>query len=343
MIDDKTTDLYCKESNRRFYVTFFISVLLLLVSMMFAFSFGAKSLPLETVWNALWKGSQDNIDYQVLQFVRFPRVLAAALVGAAFAVAGALMQGVTRNPLADVGVLGINAGAAFVVALTFVFFPQLPFSALMVLSFLGAACTTMLIFLLGMNSPGGLTPIKLTLAGTVIASMLHSLTSGIAIYFELSQDLAFWYAGGVAGVEWAQFLLIAPILLIVLMFSMLLGKPLSLMAMGEEIATNLGLNTKRIRLLAVLCALLLAGVSVSAVGSIAFVGLVIPHISRKLVGVDYRFVLPMSAVLGAFLLVVADLVARTIDPPKEFAIGVIVAMIGVPFFLFIARREKRRL
>lgn len=338
-----TNQIYCKDNQHTFYLTLTLSIILLLISMLIAISLGAKDLPLSTIWQAIWQFDEANIEHQVLQSVRFPRVFAAALVGAAFAVAGALMQGVTRNPLADVGVLGINAGATFVVALSFVFFPHLPFSLLMVLSFLGATCTTILIFAMGMNSPGGLTPIKLTLAGTVMASLLHSLTSGIAIYFELSQDLAFWYAGGVAGVEWPELLLIAPVLFLVLGIAMFLGKPLSLMAMGEEIAVNLGLNTKRIRILAIVFALLLAGVSVAAVGSIAFVGLVIPHIARKFVGVDYRFVLPISAVLGALLLMLADLVARTIDPPKEFAIGVIVAMIGVPFFLFIVRKEKRSL
>ncbi|MGY3188070.1 FecCD family ABC transporter permease [Lysinibacillus sp. TE18511] len=338
-----TNQLLCKTNTKAFYTTLLISTILLLCSLFFALSFGAKSLPLSTVWEAIWQFDESNVEHQVLHSVRFPRVLASALVGAAFAVAGTLMQGVTRNPLADVGVLGINAGATFVVAISFVIFPNIPFTLLMILSFIGATCTTLFIFFLGMNAPGGLTPLKLTLAGTVIASMLYSLTAGIAIYFELSQDLAFWYAGGVAGVEWPQLIAIAPIIVTVLIAAMLLGKSLSIMAMGEEMAINLGLNTKRIRILAIIFALLLAGVSVAAVGSIAFVGLVIPHIARKFVGVDYRFVLPISALLGALLLVIADLVARTIDPPKEFAIGVIVAMIGVPFFLMIARKEKRAL
>lgn len=338
-----TNQLLCKTNTKAFYTTLLISTILLICSLFFALSFGAKSLPLSTIWEAIWQFDESNVEHQVLHSVRFPRVLASALVGAAFAVAGTLMQGVTRNPLADVGVLGINAGATFVVAISFVIFPNIPFTLLMILSFIGATCTTLFIFFLGMNAPGGLTPLKLTLAGTVIASMLHSLTAGIAIYFELSQDLAFWYAGGVAGVEWPQLIAIAPIIVTVLIAAMLLGKSLSIMAMGEEMAINLGLNTKRIRILAILFALLLAGVSVAAVGSIAFVGLVIPHIARKFVGVDYRFVLPISALLGALLLVIADLVARTIDPPKEFAIGVIVAMIGVPFFLMIARKEKRAL
>lgn len=338
-----SSGFFCKTNRQRFLLTLSVGSVVLLVSLFIAISFGAKQLPFSATWQAITQFDAANIEHQIIQSVRLPRVIAAALVGAAFAVAGALMQGVTRNPLADVGVLGINAGATFVVALCFVFLPFIPFTTLMLLSFLGASLTTAFIFLLGSRTPGGLSPLKLTLAGTVIASLLHSLTSGIAIYFELSQDLAFWYAGGVAGVEWPELTAIAPILVLVLVCSVFLGKSLSVLAMGEEMAINLGLNTRRIRLIAVIFALLLAGVSVAAVGSIAFVGLVIPHIARKFVGVDYRFVLPTSAILGAVLLVLADTLARTIDPPKEFAIGVIVAIIGVPFFLFIARKEKRSL
>lgn len=339
----KSSRYFGKTNQRRFIMTVVISVVLLAFSTFLAIAYGAKQLSLSVVMQALFAFDSQNVEHQIIHSVRLPRVLAAVLVGAAFAVAGTLMQGVTRNPLADVGVLGINAGATFVVALCFVFIPYIPFTSLMVLSFLGATLTTVFIFALGARTPGGLSPLKLTLAGTVIASLLHSLTSGIAIYFELSQDLAFWYAGGVAGVEWPQLLAIAPIIVIVLLASLLIGKSLSVLAMGDEMAVNLGFNTKRIRIIAVIFALLLAGVSVAAVGSIAFVGLVIPHIARKLVGVDYRFVIPTSALLGAILLVLADLLARTIDPPKEFAIGVIVAMIGVPFFLYIARKEKRSL
>ncbi len=327
----------------RFTLILLSAIALLLFSMFIAISMGAKSLTLHTVWDAVFNYNRSLSTHQIIQEIRLPRVLAAALVGAAFAVAGALMQGVTRNPLADVGVLGINAGAMFVVALSFVFLPQLPFSVLMLLSFTGAVLSTLLIYLLGSGSPGGLTPMKLTLAGTVVAALLHSLTSGVAIYFELSQDLAFWYAGGVAGVSWAQLRIVLPVILTALILSITLGRSISIMALGAEVASNLGVRIARVRMYAIIIALVLAGVSVSAVGSIAFVGLVIPHIARKLVGVNYTYVIPISAVLGSILLVLADLGARIADPPKELAIGVIVAMIGVPFFLYVARKEQRNL
>ncbi|MUG71293.1 iron chelate uptake ABC transporter family permease subunit [Paenibacillus validus] len=320
-----------------------LSGLGLLLSMFVAVSFGAKGMTLAAVWTAIVHYNPELTTHQIIHELRLPRVLGAAVIGAAFAVSGALMQGVTRNPLADAGILGINAGATFVVALSFAFFPNLPYSALILLSFTGAVLSTLFIFVLGSSTAGGLTPLRLTIAGAVVAALLHSLSSGIAIYYDLSQDLAFWYAGGVAGVKWLHLELLAPIILITFVWTLLLGRSISLLSLGEEVAVNLGVKAKRIRILGMTSALILAGVSVSAVGSIGFVGLVIPHISRKLVGVDYRFIIPVSALLGAVLLVLADLGARMVNPPRELAIGVMVALVGVPFFLYLAHKERRNL
>ncbi|RAP28417.1 hypothetical protein C2W64_04851 [Brevibacillus laterosporus] len=322
---------------------FILSFLGLIVSMFVAISFGAKDLTLGTVWAAVTSYHPELTTHQIVHEMRLPRVIGAAVVGAAFAVAGALMQGVTRNPLADAGILGINAGATFVVALSFAFLPHLSYTSLMIISFLGAVLSTLLIFLLGSQATGGLTPLRLTIAGAVVAAFLHSLSSGIAIYYDLSQDLAFWYAGGVSGVRWSHLAILVPIILIAILCSILLGRSVSLLSLGDDVADNLGVNTKQIRLLGMAIAVLLAGVSVSAVGSIGFVGLVIPHISRKLVGVNYRYIIPMSALLGAILLVLADLGARIVNPPRELAIGVMVALVGVPFFLYLARKERRDL
>ncbi|WP_419878127.1 FecCD family ABC transporter permease [Brevibacillus centrosporus] len=323
-----------------FSTVFLLAVAALLMSMFLAISYGAKEITLSTVWTTLINYDPSDTSHQIIHELRLPRVLGAALIGAAFAVAGALMQGVTRNPLADAGILGVNAGATFVVALSFAFFPNLPYSWLMVVSFLGAVMSTVFIFLLGSSTPGGLTPLRLTVAGSVVAALLHSLSSGIAIYFELSQDLAFWYAGGLAGIKWMHLKWLTPVILLTLLWTPLLGRSISAMALGNDVASNLGIKTKRVQVIAIIVSVILAGVSVSAVGSIGFVGLVIPHMARKLVGVDYRLIVPLSAVMGAVLLVFADLGARMVNPPKELAISVMVAMVGVPFFLYLARRER---
>lgn len=319
---------------------FILTIFGVMVSIFFAVTFGAKEININTVWEAIFHYNSKLTEQQIIHTLRFPRVIGAAVVGAAFAVAGSLMQGITRNPLADAGILGINAGAMFVVTISFAFFPSIPYSLLMVFSFIGAVLSTLLIFMIGSAAPGGLTPIRLTISGAVMAALLHSLSSGIAIYYDLSQDLAFWYAGGVAGVKWSHLKVLVPVILITIILTMLLGRSVSILSLGEEIAANLGIRTTRVRLIGIAAAVLLAGVSVSAVGSIGFVGLVIPHISRKLVGRNYQLIIPMSALLGAILLVLADLGARTINPPRELAIGIIVALVGVPFFLYIARKGR---
>ncbi|MEG7864223.1 iron ABC transporter permease [Bacillus paranthracis] len=334
-------------NNRWLHIKFIcfmsLTILCLIGSIFLAVAFGAKDIHLQTVWTAVFDYNPKLTQHQIIYELRLPRVIGAAIVGAAFAVAGAVMQGVTRNPLADAGVLGINAGAMFVVALSFAFFPHMPYSYLMIVSFIGAVLSTVLIFIIGSATSGGLTPMRLTSAGAVMAALLHSLSSGVAIYYDLSQDLAFWYAGGVAGVKWEHLKFLVPIILITIVFATILGRSISLISMGDDVATNLGVKTNRTRILGMIIVVILAGVSVSAVGSIGFVGLVIPHIARKLVGVNYRLIIPMSAFLGAMLLVVADLGARTVNPPKELAIGIMVALVGVPFFLYIARKVGREL
>ncbi|EJR50397.1 hypothetical protein IIK_01466 [Bacillus cereus VD102] len=334
-------------NNRWLHIKFIcfmsLTIVCLIGSIFLAVAFGAKDIHLQTVWTAVFDYNPKLTQHQIIYELRLPRVIGAAIVGAAFAVAGAVMQGVTRNPLADAGVLGINAGAMFVVALSFAFFPHMPYSYLMIVSFIGAVLSTVLIFIIGSATSGGLTPMRLTIAGAVMAALLHSLSSGVAIYYDLSQDLAFWYAGGVAGVKWEHLKFLVPIILITIVFATILGRSISLISMGDDVATNLGVKTNRTRILGMIIVVILAGVSVSAVGSIGFVGLVIPHIARKLVGVNYRLIIPMSAFLGAMLLVVADLGARTVNLPKELAIGIMVALVGVPFFLYIARKVGREL
>ncbi|MBK5488695.1 iron ABC transporter permease [Bacillus sp. TH17] len=329
-------------NNRWIHIKFIcfmsLTIICLIGAIFLAVAFGAKDIHLQTVWAAVFDYNPKLTQHQIIYELRLPRVIGAAVVGAAFAVAGAVMQGVTRNPLADAGVLGINAGAMFVVALSFAFSPHMPYSYLMIVSFIGAVLSTVLIFIIGSATSGGLTPMRLTIAGAVMAALLHSLSSGVAIYYDLSQDLAFWYAGGVAGVKWEHLKFLVPIILITIVFATALGRSISLISMGDDVATNLGVKTNRTRILGMIMVVILAGVSVSAVGSIGFVGLVIPHIARKLVGVNYQLIIPMSALLGAMLLVLADLGARTVNPPKELAIGIMVALVGVPFFLYIARK-----
>ncbi|WP_246862874.1 FecCD family ABC transporter permease [Paenibacillus cellulosilyticus] len=304
-------------------------------------SFGAVHMSLSTVWSAVFAFNPDITHHQIIQEIRLPRVLASALVGAAFAVAGALMQGITRNPMADSGILGLNAGAALVLALCFALVPGLSYNMILLLCFIGASIGAVIVFGISAVSRGGFTPVRLVLAGSAVSSLLYALSEGIALHFKIGQDLAFWFAGGVANVKWEQLKTITPWVIVAILAAIVISRSITLLSLGEEIAINLGQRTQLIRVIAVVIIVILAGSSVSVVGAVSFVGLIVPHITRYLVGVDYRWIIPCSAILGGLLVVLADLGARMINPPYEFPIGALIAMLGVPFFLYLARNERR--
>ncbi|AIQ53736.1 FecCD family ABC transporter permease [Paenibacillus sp. FSL R7-0331] len=306
-------------------------------------SFGAADIKLSVVWTAVFHFNPDLTDHQIIRELRMPRVLGAAMVGASFAVAGAIMQGMTRNPLADSGLMGINSGAGFALAVCFAFFPQLPFMYLIMYSFIGAGMGAGIVYGIGSLSRGGLTPARLVLAGAAFSALLSALSEGIALYFNIGQDLAFWYAGGVAGTKWFQLKIMFPWIGGAIIGAIILSRSISMLSLGEDIAKGLGQRTGLVKLAGALIVLILAGASVSVVGAVGFIGLIIPHLTRYLVGVDYKWIIPCSAVLGSLLAIFADLTARMIIPKHETPFGAIIALIGVPFFLYLARKERREL
>lgn len=306
-------------------------------------SFGAADIDFATVWEAVFRFNPDLTSHQIIQELRLPRVLGAVMVGACFAVAGAMMQGMTRNPLADSGLLGLNAGASFVLALCFAFFPGLPYLYLILYSFLGAALGAGLVYGIGSLAKGGLTPLRLVLAGAAVSALLVALSEGIAIYFRIGQDLAFWYAGGVAGTKWLHLKIMAPWIVAAIIGAMIISRSITILSLGDEVAASLGQRNTVVKLVGTVIVLVLAGAAVSVVGSVGFVGLIIPHLTRHLVGVDYRWIIPCSVVLGSLLMVLADLAARMVNPPYETPVGALIALIGVPFFLYLARKGGREL
>ncbi|MCA0173887.1 FecCD family ABC transporter permease [Bacillus sp. RAR_GA_16] len=315
----------------------------LILTLGLSIALGAADIQLMTVWKAIFQFDTTSTEHSIIREFRMPRSVADILIGASFAVAGAIMQGVTRNPLADSGLLGLNAGATLMIALCFAFFPGLSYTNLMLFSFVGAGIGAVLVFGIGSLSRNGPSPIRLVLAGAAVSALFTAVSEGIAIHFQLSQNLAFWFAGGTAGLKWPQIQLLLPWVIIALIVALLLSKSISLLSLGEDVAVGLGQRTGLIKVLAAVVVLVLAGAAVSAVGPIGFVGLVIPHIARFLVGVDYRWIVPCSAVLGGLFMIVADMGARLINAPYETPIGAIFALVGVPFFLYVARREGREL
>ncbi|CAH0343872.1 iron ABC transporter permease [Bacillus sp. CECT 9360] len=319
-----------------------IGIILLIGSIVLSISVGAANIDFVTVWRSIFTYDSAREADQIIVSIRLPRELGAAIVGAAFAVSGAIMQGMTRNPLAEPGLLGLNAGASLALAVVFAFYSGASFISLMFISFIGAGIGAVMVFGLGSLSRAGMSPLRITLAGAAVSSLLLALGEGIALYFNLSQDLAFWTAGGVSGTSWLQLKIVFPVVAVGILAAIMLSKGLTILSFGEEVAKGLGQRTLLTKAVLMIVVLILAGAAVSLVGPIAFVGLMVPHIVRFLVGTDYRWIIPCSAIFGSILMVLADTVARTVNAPFETPLGAIVSLVGFPFFLYLARKRGRK-
>ena len=310
---------------------------------MFAVSlvFGAADIPFRDVWKALFS-REVNDQILIIREIRLPREIAAMAVGAALAAAGAIMQGMTRNPLADPGLLGITAGANLALAVGFAFFPSLGYFGMTVAGSIGAALGMLLVLGLGASRKDGWSPLRLVLAGSAVSFFLFALAQAIGIVFKVSKDVSMWTAGGIMGTTWRQLEVVVPVVAAGLIAAVLCARQLTVLALSEDVAVGLGQRTALVKAVLSCVVILLAGVSVALVGNMAFIGLMVPHIARALVGTDYRRVLPMAAVTGASLLLLADTLARTIGKPYEVPTAAIISVLGVPFFLFIARRGGQR-
>jgi iron complex transport system permease protein len=312
-------------------------ILMLLGIMFYSVGHGVADIDKETIWSSIVSFDKNNLSHQIMYELRFPRVLGGAIIGAGFAVCGAIMQAITRNPLADSGILGINAGAGIMIAVCFVFMPWLSFTGIALMSFLGAGMGMAMV--IGISLMTRKNSLQIILIGSAITAFLTAFSEGLIIRSGIGQDLAFWYAGGLSGARFNQVTLVGICFVVAMVMSVMLSPSITALSMGEEIAASLGINTKTVKLLCFFTVTLFAGSSVAMVGNIGFIGIVIPHITRKLVGTDYRAVIPCSATLGALLVVLADLGARSINPPHEIPAAAIIAAIGVPFFLVLARKK----
>ena len=318
-----------------------ISFFVLLISMVISLGLGSVHISWRTILNALTAFEETNTHHLILYDLRIPRVLGAALVGAFLSVSGVIMQALTLNPLASPSIMGVTSGSAFMIALAFAFFPLSNHYQLILWSFLGAGLGAGLVFFIGSFTKRGLTPVKLALAGAAVSTLFQSLSTMIALHFDVARETSFWLAGGVAGIRIESVVasvLFAGLALVVAFF---LSRSLTILSLGEEMAKGLGLKVTLIKWLSLLVVLILTGTAVSIAGAVGFVGLVIPHITKKVMGLDYRWVIPGSIVLGALLMVWADTLARIINPPYETPVGALTALIGVPFFLMLARKEGR--
>lgn len=308
---------------------------------MIALIYGAADTSAVDVWRALTtKAVGDNLS--IIREIRLPREVAAIFVGAALAVAGAVMQGITRNPLADPGLLGLTSGANAALAVTIAFIPAVNYFGIMIACFIGAAVGAIMVFGIGALKKGGFSPLRIVLAGAAVSAFLYAIAEGIGIYFKVSKDVSMWTAGGIIGTTWNQLQLIAPVITIGIIITILLSRQLTILSLSEEVAAGLGLQIKYIKVILFIVIILLAGASVALVGNLVFIGLLVPHIVRAIVGTDYRYIIPMSGLLGGTFMLFADTLGRTINAPWETPIAAIVAMMGLPFFLFIVHKGGKQ-
>ncbi|MBE6080208.1 MAG: iron ABC transporter permease [Veillonella sp.] len=308
----------------------------------YSLTVGARHIPLPIIWKALVAYDPSQVDELLVRTLRVPRLLLALACGLSFGVAGALMQGITNNPMASPSIMGVNSGAALGLAVAMILLPDSSLNITILFAFAGAALATVIIMALANRNGSRMSPVFLALAGTAVSAVLLAITQALVVYFDVAQDLSYWTAGGISGVRMPQVLLLWPWTLLGLIMAVALSKSVTLLSFGEEMAIGLGGHMGRIRFLAGLAVLILCGSAVAIAGPIGFVGLVTPHMARQLVGIDYRKVIPITALLGAILLVAADLVARGAASPFEIPLGAITALIGVSFFLYLANRKGAR-
>lgn len=313
-------------------------IILVLISILISILYGYT----DTNWNTLigaytaFDGSNEQL---IIKNSRVPRALIAGSVGASLGIAGTLMQALTRNPLASPGILGVNAGASFFIVAAISFFSISSLSSFTWIAFAGAAFAAFTVYFVGSAGRSGMTPVKLTLAGAAMAALFASLTQGLLVLNEKAlEEVLFWLAGSVQGRKLEILLAVLPYLLIGWAISLIMSKQINILLMGEDVAKGLGQRTALVKLVGGLTVILLAGGAVAIAGPIGFIGIVVPHLARSLIGTDHRWVIPYSGLIGAILLLLADVSARYVIMPQEVPVGVMTAIIGTPFFIYIARK-----
>ncbi|MEW1723685.1 iron ABC transporter permease [Streptomyces sp. NPDC093109] len=316
-----------------------VALVALLLAVLLSLAVGARAVAPSAVIDALLRGG-DSDDAEVVRQLRVPRTLIGLMVGAALAVAGTALQGITRNPIADPGILGISQGASVGVVLAIAFAGVHTLTGYVWYAFAGAGLASVAVYAIAAGGRGGATPVKLALGGAAVNALLVSVTTAVLTTNAAALDeFRFWQVGSIAGRDAEVARQIWPFLLVGAVLVGYVARGLDALALGDDMARGLGQNVAAVRVLGGLGATVLTGVGVAAAGPIAFVGLAVPHIARAVVGADHRWVLPMAALIGPVMLLVADVVGRIVFPPGEVPAGVTTALLGVPFLVALVRRK----
>lgn len=331
-------------SGRRDAVrSFWLAGLVVLLGLLVVLSIvvGTRDVGADDIWAAL--GGRTETIGQSAVAVRIPRMVLAVLAGGALALAGAVMQGVTRNPLADPGILGVNSGASLAVVLGVAWFGISSPEAYFWSALVGAGATTLFVYAVGSLGPGGATPLKLTLAGSATSVACVSLFIAVILPLnDIAGGIQTWLIGGVGGATFDRIVPVLPFFAAGLVISLSSAHKLNSLALGDEMAAGLGDNVALSRIIASVGAVLLCAAATALCGPIIFLGLMVPHLVRLLTGVDYRWLLPLSTLGGACVLLLADTLGRVVARPGEIEVSIITALFGAPVFIWIVRRQKVR-
>lgn len=315
-----------------------VLTLLLGLTFLAANVYGAAEVAPRDIFNILFRNQDSGMYTVIIRQVRFPRNILACMVGASLSLAGAIMQGMMRNPMASPSVLGVTTGASTATYLMYIFFPA-SLSLVPMGAFAGALVTTFLIFVFAWK--GGLNPTRFILSGVALSSVLTAVNNILIIrYPNVLEGLSGFMVGGLSARSWPQVRMVTPYFLVGTVLALLYANKLNVIMMGDELATSLGVDVDRVRMALIAISSLLAASAVSVAGLISFVGLCVPHIMRLYIGSDYRYLMPASALGGALILTLCDTVGRVILRPSEIPVGIIMALLGAPFFLWMLRRKE---
>ena len=315
------------------------SSIIAIIGLIVAICAGAKSIPLQTVWDSIFH-YEEVLDMQLVRDVRIPRAISTAFVGGILGITGAMMQGVTRNPVAEPSLMGITQGATFAIALLGMSSSLYGILGNTLAAFIGAMVSGLLVLAFSMKSARNMNMSRLLLAGTALSTFFISMATVIALLTNKSQTLAFWITGGFRAVTWNSVILLLAIGGITTILALFLAPKINIVNLGEDVCIGLGENPVKIRMFTLLLIIPMCAVCVAVAGNIAFVGLIVPHIIRKIVGQDYRLIMPISFLCGATLVIWSDVLARLINQPYETPIGLFTSLVGVPLFIWMVRKES---